>query len=77
MATSVYLFVKTDQKYAWNVTTALRNVSGVKEAHCVTGKYDVIAQIEAADLNALAGLLKSHVYNIPGVLRTTTSVIVD
>jgi len=43
----------------------------------VTGAYDVIALIQAPDVNALGTTVVSKIQSIPGVLRTSTNVVVE
>ena len=51
--------------------------SGVKMAHAVTGSYDVIAFVEAKDVAALGEFISARVHRLPGVVKTTTNVVVD
>jgi DNA-binding Lrp family transcriptional regulator len=55
----------------------IARVPGVKLAHAVTGSYDVIAFVEAADLEALGTTVVSKVQAVSGVHRTTTNVVVE
>ena len=43
-------------------------------ADVVTGKFDIIALIEATDMSAMADLVTGQVQGIRGVLRTITCV---
>jgi DNA-binding Lrp family transcriptional regulator len=52
-------------------------IGGVKISHAVTGAYDVIALIEAPDVNALGTTVVSKIQAVPGVLRTSTNVVVE
>jgi DNA-binding Lrp family transcriptional regulator len=55
----------------------ITRVPGVKLAHAVTGNYDVIAFVEAADLEALGTTVVSKIQAVSGVQRTTTNVVVE
>ena len=46
-------------------------------AHPVTGSYDVIVFVEAKDVAALGEFLSTRIHGLPGVLKTTTNVVVD
>jgi uncharacterized protein with GYD domain len=52
-------------------------ISGVKISHAVTGAYDVVALIEAPDVNALGTAVVSKIQGVLGVLRTSTNVVVE
>jgi len=43
----------------------------------VTGPYDIIAVVNAADLNAVGELVTNKVHTISGVLRTVTCLSVS
>ena len=59
------------------VVRNLRRIKGVKEAHMTFGPYDVVAAIEAADVNALGPLIASEIQPVPGVLDTMTCLVVE
>ncbi|MDY6918060.1 MAG: Lrp/AsnC ligand binding domain-containing protein [Chloroflexota bacterium] len=54
------------------VIGALDKVKGVTSVEAVTGPYDVIAVVEARDVNALGDLVTAHVHTISGIDRTVT-----
>lgn len=56
------------------VCDALRSMAGVKSADTVTGNFDIIALVEAADMAAIAELVTGEVQGIRGVIRTITCV---
>jgi DNA-binding Lrp family transcriptional regulator len=49
----------------------------VKKSNSTTGPYDVIALVEAPDINILGDYIITKIQGLPGVLRTQTNVIVD
>jgi DNA-binding Lrp family transcriptional regulator len=76
MAISAYVFIETTPAHATQVTQALVKVPGVRMAHPVTGSYDVIALVEAEDVTALGQFITRQIHRLPGVLKTTTNVVV-
>jgi len=50
---------------------------GVKAAHPVTGMFDIIAFIEAADINNLTGAVRTRMQAIDGVLRAHIAIVVE
>jgi DNA-binding Lrp family transcriptional regulator len=54
------------------VVQAVSAIPGVRSAEAVTGPYDVVARVEAADIDALGRLVVSRIQAIEGVTRTLT-----
>ncbi len=77
MAISAYVFIEAIPGKATQLAEAAARLPGVKMAHAVTGSYDVIAFVEAKDVAALGEFLTTRVHRLPGVLKTTTNVVVD
>ena len=76
MATRAYVLIETSVGKTRDVVAALRRVSAMKSVDAVTGPYDVIAIVEAADLNAVGDLVTSRVHEVPGIVRTVTCLSV-
>ena len=53
---------------------ALRAMDGIRSADAVTGNFDVIALVEAADMAAMAELVTGKIQGVRGVMRTITCV---
>jgi DNA-binding Lrp family transcriptional regulator len=77
MAITAYVFIESTLGKAAQVADAAARLPGVKTAHAVTGSYDVIAFVEAKDVAALGEFIRARVHRLPGVLKTTTNVVVD
>ncbi len=56
---------------------ALMNIEEVVTVHLLTGATDALVQIWAKDLEHLRQILYDKFGNIPGMIRTTTSVVLD
>ena len=76
MAISAYVFIESTPGRSSQVAQSLANLPGVQKAHSVTGSYDVIALVEAEDVTALGQFITRHIHRLPGVLKTTTNVVV-
>jgi DNA-binding Lrp family transcriptional regulator len=59
------------------VVRNLRRLDGVLEAHMTFGPYDVVAEMEATDVNHLGKLVASEIQPIPGVIDTLTCLVVE
>lgn len=76
MAVNAYILMEVEGGKAGNVCASIRNISGVKTADTVTGLFDIIALVEADDLEDLGELIVSKIQAIEGVRRTQTAIIV-
>ncbi len=77
MPISAYVFIECTAGAAKDVAKEVSKIQGVKKSNSTTGPYDVIALVEAPDINILGDYIITKVQGIPGVLRTQTNVIVD
>ncbi len=76
MTVQAYVLAMVKAGQSEKVTTALREIEGVKAAHTVTGMYDVIAVVEVEDTAALGQLLISKIQAIDETMRTHTCVVI-
>jgi DNA-binding Lrp family transcriptional regulator len=76
VATRAYLLLETAVGKTREVATQLRSVEGMKAVDVVTGPYDIIALMEAEDINSIGDIVTSKVHIIPGVVRSVTCVAV-
>jgi DNA-binding Lrp family transcriptional regulator len=60
-----------------NVLKQLKKIAEVKEAHAVMGKIDIIAKIEAGDVDAIAKMVLAKIHKIEGIERTFTHIAVS
>jgi DNA-binding Lrp family transcriptional regulator len=77
MAISAFVFVECTAGHAIQVARGVREIPGVIYAHAATGPYDVIALIEAPDLNVMGEVVIKQIQGIEGVIRTQTNVVVE
>ena len=79
MATKAYVLIETAVGKTKDVLKYLGQVKGIREADAVTGEYDIVAVIEAENLNSIGELVTGNIHTIAGIQRTTTylSVTVD
>ncbi|MCK4243338.1 Lrp/AsnC ligand binding domain-containing protein [Candidatus Bathyarchaeota archaeon] len=76
MTVCAFAHIQVKMGKANEVIEAIKAVNGVKEAHIVTGEFDIIAKIEADDLKSLGDKVLKNIHTIKGVYRTVTSMIV-
>ena len=75
MAVSAYVFVECTQGKALDVSKKLSGLDGVATCHAVTGPIDVIAFIEASDIDELGRFVVEKIQSTEGVLRTSTNIV--
>jgi DNA-binding Lrp family transcriptional regulator len=76
MPIQAYVLIRTHPGKARNVAEAISKITGCRSVCTVTGRYDVIALLEAEDLKGLGDLILQKVHTIDGVERTETAVVV-
>lgn len=76
MATKAYLLVETAVGKTRDVATTLRDLGSVESVDVVTGPYDIIAVISAADMSVVGNVVTDDIHTITGVVRTVTCVAV-
>ena len=76
MPTKAYILIETAVGKSRDVTDILRSLNHVTTVDAVTGPYDIIAVVEADDLNAEGDLVTSDIHTINGIVRTVTCLTV-
>ena len=77
MAARAYILIEGAAGTVPSILKKLTTTAGVKTAHAVTGQYDLIALVEAEDVNAVGKISYSHIQMIEGVIRTFTCNVID
>jgi DNA-binding Lrp family transcriptional regulator len=76
-ATRAYVLIQTSVGKTKDVVNALNQVTGVTSVDVVTGDYDIIVSVEAADLAAVGDTVTSNIHTIAGLVRTHTCLVVS
>ena len=74
MAVSAYILIQAEVNAA-EVAREIRRIEGVESADDVSGPYDVIVRLTAADMDGLGKLVVSKVQSVEGITRTLTCPI--
>ena len=77
MGISAYALVRVSPNKVKDVVQEIQEISGVKQVHPVTGPYDVIVFIEAADMKELGKVVLAEIHSLEGVIDTTTCLVVE
>jgi DNA-binding Lrp family transcriptional regulator len=75
LPTKAFILIEAKVGMVQQVVRSLRALNGVATADVITGTYDVIVLVDAADMSAMADLVTGRIQGVPGVLRTITCVI--
>jgi DNA-binding Lrp family transcriptional regulator len=70
-----YVLIKIAPGKSRSITEQISQIEGVKTAHPVTGMFDIIAYLEAVDINNLTGTVRAKIQTLEGVLRTHTAIV--
>ena len=70
------VFVRVAAGKSLDAAEAIKKIEGVKEAYATTGRFDVVARVEAADLRAVGETVVKKIQAVEGVRSTETSMIV-
>lgn len=70
-----YILIKIAPGKSRTITEQISKIEGVRTAHPVTGMFDIIAYIEATDINHLTGTVRTKIQTLEGVLRTHTAIV--
>jgi hypothetical protein len=76
MKRRAYMLIDTEKGKASSVVIALSDIPGVVAADVVWGPLDVIAIIEADDIDALMHMAGGETILVDGILHTDTCLIV-
>ena len=71
-----YILIQTEVGKAASVAKAIAAISGVTMAEDVTGPYDVIARVEARNVDELGKLVIAKIQDVEGITRTLTCTVV-
>ena len=76
MATKAFILIETAVGTSRDVIGSLKSLEGIVSVDMVTGPYDIIAVLEAPDLNSIGAMVTGSVHTIGGVQRTVTCLSV-
>lgn len=76
-ATTAFVLIEAASDKATNALKTISKIPGVKMAHAVTGPYDIIAFVEAPDVDALGRVVLSKIRTIAGITKTLTCVTIE
>ena len=76
MVVQAYILIQSEVGKSSQVSESVGAIDGVVKAEEVTGPYDVIARVEAENVNELGQLVIAKIQDIQGITRTLTCTVV-
>ena len=76
MLAKAFVLIETAVGKTKEVVSILKKLEGLKSVDTVTGPYDIIAVIEAKDLNQVGDIITGRIHTIEGISRTVTCLAV-
>jgi DNA-binding Lrp family transcriptional regulator len=74
MPVKAYVLVVTDPGKTRRVKQAMSDVPGIIELHEVMGPYDIVVEIQVANLQEIPPILGEKIRSIEGIESTTSLV---
>ncbi len=70
-----FVDIFVDSPYMDDVVHALSQVPNMEELYEVTGEFDIVSLVSAADIEEFRDILKNKIMKIKGVKSTVSSVV--
>jgi DNA-binding Lrp family transcriptional regulator len=77
MAVSAYLLIRAEADKTKSAFDTLTKLKEVKQAHTVTGPFDIILLVEAKTLYELGDVVLTKIRGVEGISQTMTCVTVE
>lgn len=73
----LYVLIKVEPGHIEEILDSVKLKRYVKEAHAVTGSYDIIVKIEGAAISEILSTVVKEIHKIEGIKSTETLVAVE
>lgn len=77
MSETAYVFITVVGREISYVLNKVQSIEGVKIADAVTGPYDIILTITAANMDGLTKLITGKIHKVDGIERTLTCIVLE
>ncbi|MFQ5978788.1 MAG: Lrp/AsnC family transcriptional regulator [Candidatus Heimdallarchaeota archaeon] len=74
---TAFVLVNSEIGAEEQVLETLRQVSEVKEAYMVYGVYDIVARVEAEEMDVLKTIILTEIRGLESVRSTLTMIVVE
>jgi len=69
-----FVLIRCDVDTVLSAVDDIEGIDGVSRVDAVTGKYDVVAEIEAGDTDEIRRIVAGEIHETPGIDETTTCI---
>ena len=76
MVAKAFVLIETTVGKTKEVVSTLGSLKGVQSVNTVTGPYDIIAILEAENLNDIGEIVTGKIHPIAGISRTVTCLAI-
>jgi DNA-binding Lrp family transcriptional regulator len=77
MPLKAYIFINLSTRQVKESLFKIKATKGVGIAEAVTGPYDIVATIEAENIDEIGKLVTEEILSIEGIERTLTSIVLQ
>jgi len=72
-----FVLINTETEFMTDVLKALRDVEGVREAYSVYGVYDILAKVEAENMDKLKDIVTWKIRRLQNIRSTLTMIVIE
>lgn len=73
--TIIFIHLKVAPSKISSILNEIKKLDYIKEAHVVTGDYDIIAKLETPDASLASKIIIEHILKLDGVERSSSSIV--
>jgi DNA-binding Lrp family transcriptional regulator len=77
MSLKAYIFINLSTRKVKESLSKIKATKGVGTAEAVTGPYDIVATIEAENIDEIGEIVTEEILSIEGIERTLTSIVLQ
>jgi len=70
-----FVLINTETDAMEKVLEALKDIKGVEEAYSVYGVYDIIAKVEAENMDKLKDIVSYRIRRLEGIRSALTMIV--
>jgi len=75
--TTAYVLINSDLGYEEQIIEELKHISDVKEVHGTFGAYDILAEVESANVKKLRDTVSWKIRKLDRVRSTLTLMVIE
>ena len=72
-----FIMIKSEAGESERLVDAIRGLGDVLEAHIVAGSWDVVAEVDAAEMHEILKTSSREIQGLRGVMDTKTYISID